>query len=104
MSSVGAAPPMRRPASVIALATSLSVYTADGQVRRFSLGAHTPDLSPGDVERIHELWLEAVKIVGPSIHHRDIVSAALGSLKDELASATPQTALARLRGERESLR
>jgi hypothetical protein len=85
----------RRDAS---LATSLSVYTADGRVRRFSLGAHAPDLSPDDVERIHELWLEAVKIVGPSIHHRDIVAAALGSLRDELASAKPEAAAARLRG------
>src|SRR4030088_251088 len=80
------------------LATSLSVYTAEGRARRFSLGAHAPDLSPDDVERIHELWLEAVKSVGPSLHHRDIVAAALGSLRDELASTTPETALARLRG------
>jgi amino acid transporter len=86
----------RRDAS---LTTSLSVYTADGHVRRFSLGAHAPDLSPDDVERIHELWLEAVRIVGPSIRHRDIVSAALGSLRDELAGVAPEKALARLRGQ-----
>jgi hypothetical protein len=78
--------------------TSLTVYTADGHARRFPLGAHAPDLSPDDVERIHELWIEAVKIVGPSIHHRDIVSVALGSLRDELASAKPEAAVARLRG------
>jgi len=80
-----------------ALSTSLSVYASDGRARRFSLGAHAPDLSPDDVEQIHELWLEAVRIVGPEIHHRDIVAAALGSLRDELASATPEAALARLR-------
>jgi amino acid transporter len=80
-----------------ALSTSLSVYASDGRARRFALGAHAPDLSPDDVEQIHELWLEAVRIVGPEIHHRDIVAAALGSLRDELASATPEAALARLR-------
>ena len=79
------------------LSTSLSVYAADGHARRFSLGAHAPDLSPDDVERIHELWLEAVRLVGPAVHHRDIVSAALGSLRDELAGATPEKAVARLR-------
>ena len=83
------------------LATSLSVYTADGQVMRFSLGAHAPDLSSEDVARIHQLWVEAVSIVGPAVHHRDIVSAALDSLSDELASGTRETALARLRGRQE---
>jgi len=83
------------------LATSLSVYAADGQVRRFPLGAHAPDLSSDDVARIHELWVQAVRIVGPEVHHRDIVSAALDSLRDELASGTRETALARLRGRQE---
>jgi hypothetical protein len=78
--------------------TSLTVYGADGRPRRFSLGAHAPDLSPRDVERIHELWVEAVRVVGPEIHHRDIVAAALASLGDELARASPEAAAARLRG------
>jgi amino acid transporter len=79
------------------LTTSLRVYLADGRARRFSLGAHAPDLSAEDVERIHELWLEAVRIVGPNIHHRDIVGAALAGLHDELAGARPEAAIARLR-------
>jgi amino acid transporter len=78
--------------------TSLTVYPAQGRPRRFSLGAHVPDLSPGDVERIHELWVEAVRMVGPDIHHRDIVAAALACLRDELSQATPEAAAARLRG------
>jgi hypothetical protein len=79
------------------------VYGADGRPRRFSLGAHAPELSPRDVERIHELWVEAVRMVGPDIHHRDIVAAALASLGDELARATPEAAVARLRGNSETL-
>jgi hypothetical protein len=39
-----------------------------------------------DVERIHRLWLDAVKAVGPDIHHRDIVTAALESLEHEMRS------------------
>jgi hypothetical protein len=66
------------------LAIRLVVYASDGRTETFSLGAHAPELSPDDVERIHHLWLEAVKAVGPEIHHRDIVSAALGTLEAEL--------------------
>ena len=51
---------------------------------RFALGAHPPTLSPEDVERIHALWVDAVKAVGPHVHHRDIVVAALDSFEAEL--------------------
>ena len=54
-------------------------------MKRFSLGAHAPALSAQDIEQIHLMWVEAVKEVGPQVHHRDVVAAALGSLKDELA-------------------
>ncbi len=71
------------------LSTRFVVLRTDGKtVLRFSLGAHAPDLSPEDVERIHLLWVEAVKAVGPNIHHRDIVAAALGSLEEELTNAS----------------
>ena len=75
------------------------VLRTDGKtVLRFSLGAHVPDLSPEDVERIHLLWVEAVKAVGPNIHHRDIVTAAIGSLEEELSSTSRRThAVERLR-------
>ena len=70
-----------------------SCTRADGPVKRFSLGAHAPDLSPDDVERIHQLWVEAVKIVGPhdppSRHRRRPRSAAC---EDELASGRDETA------------
>jgi len=79
------------------LVTELVVHAPDGAVKRFSLGAHAPDLSPQDVERIHLLWVEAVKIVGPQVHHRDVVAAALGSLQDELAGDHHDVAVERLR-------
>jgi hypothetical protein len=38
-----------------------------------------------------------VKLVGPQVHHRDIVAAALGSLQDELAGDRHDVAVDRLR-------
>jgi len=78
------------------LVTQLTIHAPDASIKRFSLGAHAPSLSVQDIERIHLLWVEAVKAVGPGVHHRDIVSAALGSLQDELAGERHDTAVARL--------
>ncbi len=79
------------------LATRLIVLSADGHLRRFSLGAHAPELSPEDIERIHKLWLDTVGTLGPQLHHRDIVTAALGALEDELGGAERDRAVGRLR-------
>jgi amino acid transporter len=80
-----------------ALSTQLIIHTPDGAVRTFSLGAHAPSLSAQDIEQIHLLWVEAVKEVGPRVHHRDVVAAALGSLRDELSGERHERAVARLR-------
>ncbi len=80
-----------------ALATEVIVLSPDGHIRRFSLGAHAPQLSAEDVARIHQLWLAAVKDAGPDVHHRDIVTAALASFEEELRR-NPEHAFARLRG------
>ena len=85
------------------LVTDLVVYRSDGGSKRFSLGAHAPDLSAEDVERIHRLWAEAVKLVGPDVHHHDVVAAALGAFQDELDGDRHDAAVARLQerlGER----
>jgi len=66
------------------LATGLVVYTTGGREQRFSLGAHAPTLSAEDVERIHRLWVEGVQVVGPNLHHRGVVTAALASFEDEM--------------------
>jgi hypothetical protein len=79
------------------LATRLAVYSSDGSVRRFSLGAHAPALSPEDVERIHHLWTEAIRVVGPDVHHRDVVAAALATFEDELLGAGRAKAIERLK-------
>jgi len=79
--------------------TRLIVYAPDGRPHVFSLGAHAPNLTMDDIAHIHRLWLDAVKTLGPSVHHRDIVTAALGSYEDELAGPNHDRALSRLRHE-----
>jgi len=79
------------------LSTRFVVLCKDGSVKRFSLGAHTPDMSPADIDRIHKIWVEAVKAVGPDIHHRDVVTAALAALEHDLHSDRRQAALEELR-------
>ena len=79
------------------LTTRLVVLCNDGRIQRYSLGAHTPTLAPDDVEQIHRLWVDAVHAVGPAIHHRDIVTAALASFEDELTGSQRDRAVARLR-------
>jgi amino acid transporter len=71
------------------LAPQFLVHFADGRVERFLLGAHAPRLTPDDVDRIHRLWTEAVRSVGPAIHHRDIVAAALDSFERDLSTNRP---------------
>jgi len=78
------------------LTTQFVIHFADGHVQKFSLGAHPPSLTPDDVERIHALWVTAVKTLGPNVHHRDIVVAALDSYEAELHSSRDR-AVERLR-------
>jgi hypothetical protein len=66
------------------LTTQFVIHFADGHIEKFAMGAHPPNLTTEDVERIHALWVEAVKSVGPNVHHRDVVVAALDSLESEL--------------------
>jgi amino acid transporter len=75
----------------------LVVYGPGGRAMRFSLGAHAPELSPEDVERIHRLWLSAVKTLGTDLHHRDIVTAALGAFEEELDGRGRDGAVERLK-------
>jgi amino acid transporter len=79
------------------LATRFVVLCKDGHVKRFSLGAHTPELSNADIDRIHRVWVEAVKAVGPDIHHRDVVTAALAALEEDLHSSRREEVVERLR-------
>jgi amino acid transporter len=83
------------------LTTQFVIHFADGHVQKFSLGAHPPALTPEDVERIHALWVTAVKAVGSNVHHRDIVVAALDSFEAEL-HASRERVVERLRRQTRS--
>jgi hypothetical protein len=57
------------------LITQFVIHFTDGHVEKFAMGAHPPNLTAEDVERIHALWVEAVKAVGPEVHHCDVVAS-----------------------------
>jgi len=75
----------------------LVVYCSDNRRDTFSLGVHAPELAPGDVELIHELWLDAYKTIGPQVHHRDIVSTALRELAAGLSTERRDALLSKLK-------
>src|SRR5262249_46058953 len=60
-----------------------------GRTALYHLGVHAPSLNADDLHLIHELWLDVVKAVGPHVHHRDVVRAALIHMKDELNDTGP---------------
>jgi amino acid transporter len=84
------------------VAAQFAVLGRDGRVHRFPLGAHMPDLTAADLERIHSLWIEAVKLVGPDIHHRDVVNAALATLERDLHGDRRSAAIDKLRSRKAS--
>ena len=73
------------------------MYTQDGRELRFTLGAHAPELSATDVERIHHVWLDAVKELGVGLHHRDVVSTAIAALEEDLHGPRREEVMDRLR-------
>jgi len=74
----------------------LVVFRNDGRREKFSLGVHVPELTSADVDLIHELWLEAYHVIGPDVHHRDIVTTALHELATGLSTDQRHAILARL--------
>ncbi len=71
----------------------LVVHHPRGSTAAYHLGAHAPALGPEDYAHIHRLWLDVVRAVGPSVHHRDVVRAALLHMEHELSGPNRDTAL-----------
>ena len=67
----------------------LVICHSSGGTAVYHLGAHTPRLSTDDLHLIHSLWLDAVKAVGPHVHHGDVVRAALKHMDDQLKQDGP---------------
>jgi magnesium transporter len=66
------------------LKVRLVILHHSGRTDAYHLGAHPPALTPGDVDLIHRLWLDATKTIGTHVHHHDIVRAALTHMADQL--------------------
>jgi magnesium transporter len=75
----------------------LIVHHPRGSTAVYHLGAHAPALQPGDVDQIHRLWLDVVRAVGPSVHHKDVVRAALTHMEHELNGPNREAALQAVR-------
>jgi magnesium transporter len=75
----------------------LVIYHNSGRTEVFHLGAHPPSLTPGDLELIHRVWLDASKTIGPHVHHHDVVRAALTKMEQQLKGPQRDDALEAIR-------
>ena len=75
----------------------LVIHHRSGRAESYLLGAHPPALTPGDLSLIHRVWLDAVKAVGPHVHHHDVVSAALTQMEKQLTGPERDQALEAIR-------
>ncbi|HEY7499149.1 MAG TPA: magnesium transporter [Vicinamibacterales bacterium] len=82
-----------------ALDVRLVVHHRSGRADTYHLGAHPPSLTSGDLDLIHRLWLDAVKAVGPHVHHDDVVRAALKQMEQQLTGPQREEAVAAIRDE-----
>ena len=82
-----------------ALDVRLVIYHRSGRADTYHLGAHPPSLTSGDLDLIHRLWLDAVKSVGPHVHHDDVVRAALKQMEEQLTGTNRDAAIAAIREE-----
>jgi hypothetical protein len=74
------------------------VVDRDGIVRDFNLGAHAPALTTEDVNLIHDLWLDVTQEAGLNdLHHKEIVTVALGQLAADLKGKGRTEALERMK-------
>jgi magnesium transporter len=71
----------------------LVIHHNTGRRDTYHIGAHAPSLTPRDLEMIHRLWLDAIKAVGPQVHHHDIVRAALIQMATQLDGPNREDAL-----------
>jgi amino acid transporter len=77
---------------------TIHVVDPAGPVNDFTLGAHAPTLADADVDLIHSLWLDVSKKGGvEDLHHREIVTAALARLAEDLRGPERERALEALR-------
>jgi magnesium transporter len=72
-----------------ALDVRLHIHHSSGGTAVYQLGAHSPALTNDDLHLIHVIWLDAMKAIGPHVHHRDVVRAALTHMQEQLDQEGP---------------
>jgi len=61
------------------------VIGANDEIKDFYLGAHAPELTDEEIHFIHKLWLDVTREEGlETVRHKEIVTAAVVRLADEL--------------------
>ena len=60
----------------------------------YHLGAHAPALDADDLDLIHRSGSTSASTVGPHVHHRDVVRAALKHMEEQLNGPDRDAALA----------
>jgi magnesium transporter len=75
----------------------LVIHHHSGRDDAYHIGAHPPALTPGDLDLIHRVWLDAVKAIGPHVHHHDVVRAALTQMEHQLSGPQREEALGTIR-------
>jgi len=79
---------------------TLEVHEANGRIREYPLGPHSPRMRPQDLELMHNVWLDITsdpKYCGA--HHYHVVAVALEELRRELNSDQRAEVLAKLLDE-----
>jgi amino acid transporter len=72
---------------------SLEIISPDRPSIFVNLGPHPPRLWPGDIDLVHQMWLELSEKFGAKLHHRDIVGVALRRMNRDLHSMQRQKVL-----------
>jgi len=73
------------------------VIEPDGTLHDFFLGAHPPQLTEQQVNKIHEIWLQlSDKPGGHKLHHNDVVTIALDLLEREISGKEWQEIVAQV--------
>ena len=75
----------------------LVIHHRSGRTDVYHLGAHAPSLNSRDLDLIHSIWLDAIKRIGPHVHHHDIVRAALTQMAEQLSGPDRDEALEAIR-------
>jgi hypothetical protein len=77
---------------------TLEIFTRSSQEQVFYLGPHSPQLTPKEVELLHQIWLKmSDQLEGEEIHHHDIIHFALAEIERGIAQDGNSDVLKRMR-------